>query len=274
MIYFNAFPNSESELVTVYLSQSCRAKKKVFDFDFGELAIKGRSSQGNVLTKYPVRKISQKSVGSSTLGGRKIWIDETVGRLNVDERGRFLGEFDGEDQILVIYKDGSYKLTDFELTNRYEMNKVALVKKLTDETVVTALHYEGKNKTYFVKRFQIETSTKDKTFLFISDTPGSKLVHVSVDNKVFVEYKVLLKNKAKDTVHLDLADFIEVKGWRALGNRLDRRKVSAIKAIENPNPSVEEELTTTNGNVEGLKTGDQVEWSGEDLNNGQGNLFK
>lgn len=275
LIYFNAFPNSESELVTVYLSQSCRAKKKIFDFDFAELAIKGRSSQGNVLTKYPVRKISQKSVGRSTLGGRKIWIDETVGRLNVDERGRFLGEFDGDDQILVIHKDGSYKLTDFELTNRYEMNKIALVEKLTEDTVITALHLDGKNKTYFVKRFQIETTTQDKTFGFISDAPGSKLIHVSVEKDVFIEYKVQLKNKAKDLVQLNLTDFIEVKGWRALGNRLDRRKVSAIKPIENPNPSAEEESTppSSNGNEETLKTGDQVEWSGEDLDKGQGNLF-
>ncbi|MEL6134270.1 MAG: DNA gyrase/topoisomerase IV subunit A, partial [Bacteroidota bacterium] len=140
LLYFEVHPNSEAEIVTVYLTQNCRAKIKVFDFDFADLSIKGRNSLGNVLTKYPVRRITQKKVGSSTLGGRKLWIDETIGRLNIDKRGRYLGEFDTNDTLLVVYKDGAYELTNFELTNRYEMNKILHLLKFKPETVISAVH--------------------------------------------------------------------------------------------------------------------------------------
>ena len=112
------------------------------------------------------------------LGGRKIWYDAIVGRLNVEERGQYLGEFDTEDAIMVIYKDGSYELTNFELTNRYDPAKVLIMEMFKPETVITAVHYDGKSKEYYVKRFQIETTTLDKSFSFISDAPNSKLAVV------------------------------------------------------------------------------------------------
>ena len=265
LLYFEVHPNSEAEVVTVSLTQSCRAKIKVFDFDFGELAIKGRASQGNVLTKYPVRKIVQKSVGASTLGGRKIWYDDTVGRLNVDERGKYLGKFDTDDQVLVIYKDGSYELTDFELTNRYDISKVVLVDKLTEDTVITAVHYDGNQKDYYVKRFQIETSTLDKKFSFINDTSGSKLIMASTDAEPHVKFKAGNKASNKEEVVLNLAEFIDVKGWKAMGNKLDRRKVSSVKEIKPP---------VKDKDKDSLSTGDQVEWSKDELaDNGQGALF-
>lgn len=263
LLYFEAHYNSEAEVVTVNLTQSCRAKKKEFDFDFADLAIKGRSSQGNVLTKYPIRKVTQKSVGSSTLGGRKIWYDETVGRLNVNERGDYLGEFDTDDHILVIYKDGSYELTDFELTNRYDINKVYLVTKLTEDVVITAVHYDGSQKDYYVKRFQIETSTVGKTFSFISDSANSKLVYASILPEPHIKYSAELKGRKKEPMEVNLAEFIDVKGWKALGNKLDRRKVSAIKELK-----VEQKVKET------LKSGDQVEWKGDDVQGDeQGALF-
>jgi topoisomerase-4 subunit A len=270
LLYFEAHYNSEEEVVTVSLSQNCRAKNKVFDYDFGELAIKGRSSQGNVLTKYPIRKIVQKSVGSSTLGGRKIWYDDAAGRLNVNERGRYLGQFDTEDTVLVLYKDGQYELTNFELTNRYDVKKVIWVEKFDPETVITAVHYEGKQKDYYVKRFNIETSTIDKKFKFISDESGSKLVVATTHPKPEIGFKVTTPGKrTKENVKLELSSFIDVKGWRALGNKLDRRKVSSVEEL-----TPKETKTAKKQSNEKLKTGDKVEWSGEEVDSDkQGSLF-
>jgi len=263
VLYFTVHPNSEEEVVSIYLTQNCRAKIKQFDFDFGELAIKGRSSQGNVLTKYPIRKIEQKAIGSATLGGMKIWLDDTVGRLNTDERGILLGEFDTEDRILVVYLNGTYELTDFELTNRYEMKKIAFVEKFDPNKVLTAIHLEGKNKAYYVKRFQIETTTIDKPFTFISESEGSKLILVTSAPHPHITYTVIKgKNKEKEQVTLNLAEFIDVKGWRANGNKLDRRKITSIKQVASP------ELP------DDLKSGDQVAWGKEGIKKiDQGKLF-
>ncbi|WNJ21476.1 DNA gyrase/topoisomerase IV subunit A [Pontibacter sp. G13] len=267
LIYFTAHENSEAEVVTVYLTQNCRAKNKVFDFDFSELAIKGRSSQGNVLTKYPIRRIAQKSVGASTQGGLKIWYDETVGRLNVDGRGQFLGEFEGEDSVMVIHKDGSYELLDYELTHRFDLNKTVLVSKFNPEQVITAVHYDGESKQYYVKRFTVETTTRNKPFLFISEADNSKLVLASVEPNVHIQYFATIKGTQKEEVQLNLSEFIGVKGWRATGNKLDKRKVTRIKQIEVEMPAE---------NQGSLQTGDSVEWSGDDVNtdSAQTDLFE
>ncbi len=255
LLYFEAHQNSEAEVITVKLSQGCRAKKKVFDFDFGEQAIKGRSSQGNVLTKYPIQSIKQKSVGSSTLGGRKIWYDETVGRLNVQERGDYLGEFDTEDRILVLFKNGSYELTDFELTNRYDFAKIAHIAKLTDDLVVTVLHYDGERKDYFVKRFNIETTSLGENFSYISEASGSKPIVISIQDDTYVRFtETRGKTKQKEEVTLNLADFIDVKGWKALGNKLSRYPVSRIKEVE-----------AKKAETDVINIGDTVEWGEDEL---------
>ena len=265
LLYFNVHQNSESEVVTVHLTQNCRAKNKVFDFDFATLAIKGRSSKGNVLTKYPVRKVVHTALGSSTLGGIKLWLDETVGRLNQEERGRYLGEFDTGDQILVVHKEGSYELTDFELTNRFDMPKLAILEKFDPEMVISAIHYDGKNDSHYVKRFHIETSSPNKRFLFISENKGSKLILTTIHASPVVSYEITNRQKEKETIETNLAEFIEIKGWKAMGNKLDRRKVSKIKELSPISPKTD---------VENLKVGDQVEWSEEDLKGDQqGELF-
>ncbi|MEZ4826014.1 MAG: DNA gyrase/topoisomerase IV subunit A [Bacteroidia bacterium] len=271
LLYFEAHPNSESEVVTVQLTPNCRAKIKTFDFNFGELAIKGRSSQGNVLTKYPIRKITQKEIGAATLGGRKIWYDETVGRLNVDGRGEYLGEFDTDDAVMVIFKDGSYELTNFELTNRYDLNKTQILEKYDPSTVITTVYFEPKQKDYYVKRFQIETTTLDKKFIFISEDSGSKMLFVSTHPSPRIKYFTQgQKGNAKEETEVNLAEFIDVKGWKAMGNKLDRRKVTGIKEL----PPLEQEEDETDAHDTGpLKTGDQIEWTKDDLNNQQGKLF-
>lgn len=145
--YFSANPNSESEVINIQLHPNAKAKIKIFDFDFGELAVKGRSSMGNTVTKYALRKAVQKERGTSTLGGRKIWLDETVGRLNIDSRGRYLGEFDTGDNIIVVYKDGNYELTNFELSNRFEMRDVMMVEKFNENDVISAAYWDNAQKT-------------------------------------------------------------------------------------------------------------------------------
>ncbi len=253
LIYFNHHNNSEGEIITVHLSPNCRAKIKTFDFDFGELAIKGRNSQGNVLTKYPIKKIEQKAIGAATLGGRKIWYDPNTGRLNTDERGNYLGEFDTEDNILAIYKDGTYEMTSFDLINRYDPQKVSHVVKYDPDLVISTVYYDGQHKDYYVKRFRVETTSLDKKFLFISDAARSKLNVVSIQPKPVIQYTVPKKGKEKEKLTLDLSEFIDVKGWKALGNKLDRRKVSTVK------------LLTTNPTDNKIKKGSNIEWSGEDV---------
>ena len=179
VLYFTANPNGEAELVTLYLTSGAKARVKVFDFNFVDIDIKGRAAGGNIVTKYPVRKIQLKMEGKSTLGGLDIWYDESVGRLNRDERGRLLGNFQAEDKILVIYNTGEYELTSFDMTNRYEPNKVTMLEKFEPDGVVGAVHMDGESGVYYVKRFWIETSTIDKKFLFINESKGSKLVAVT-----------------------------------------------------------------------------------------------
>lgn len=232
ILYLTANPNSESEVVTFTLAPTATARIKLFDFDFAELMIKGKGSQGNIVTKHPVKKIVQKSVGDSTLGGREIYYDEVIGRLNTESRGRYLGSFNTDDTILVIYKDGSYEMTSFELSNHYDVNNIEVLQKFDPERVVSAIHYDGENKNYYVKRFKVETSTVGKRFSFISEAKGSKLVALSTIAEPQVELKVQRDKKSdKETERLLLSAFIDVKGWKAMGNKLSYYKVHGVQLI-------------------------------------------
>ena len=229
VIYFTANPNGQAELVTVYLTAGARTRIKVFDFNFAELEVKGRSAGGNIATRYPVRKVQLKMEGKSTLGGVDIWYDDAVGRLNRDERGELLGNFQSEDKILVIYKTGEYELTTFELTNRYESNKVLLITKLEPDSVVSAVHYDGSNKTWYVKRFRIETATPDKRFLFISEEKGSKLLMATTVTQPQIEVHYTEKgSRQRKTATYDMDMLIDVKGWKAMGNKLSAHLVKKV----------------------------------------------
>lgn len=231
--YLTANPNSESEVVSITLAPTAPARNKVFDYDFAELMIKGKGSQGNVVTKYPVKKIVQKSLGDSTLGGRDIYYDEVIGRLNTESRGRYLGSFNTEDTILVIYKDGSYELTSFDLTNHYEVATIELLQKFEPERVISAVHYDGETKNTYVKRFKIETTTVGKRFLFISESKNSKLLAVSTQPEPQVKIKFQRDKKSeKETETLLLHAFIEVKGWKATGNKLNYYKIFELSLLQ------------------------------------------
>lgn len=263
VLYFAARPNGESETVTVFLSQGARARKKVFDYDFGELDIKGRGAKGNIVTKYSVRKVEPKEVGSSTIGGMQIWLDKDTGRLNTDERGTLLGEFDTGDTILVIYKDGTYEQTNYDLVNRYEMNQIVHIGKFDPESVISVVYLDGERQKYMVKRFQVETSSLDQRFPFITEHPKSKLILAVVADHVKVRYtekKGKGREETEETVQLE--EFIDVKGWRAVGNQLGEK--SAIKKIkleeatnEKPRKQENKEEGAPDG---GLHSGDSIEW--------------
>ncbi|QNF35040.1 DNA gyrase/topoisomerase IV subunit A [Adhaeribacter swui] len=227
--YLTANPNSESEVVNITLTPASTARVKSFDFDFAELMIKGKGSMGNMVTKYPVKKIVQKSRGESTLGGREIYYDEVIGRLNTESRGRYLGSFNTDDTILVIYKDGSYEQTTFELTNHYDVANIEIIQKFDPEGVISAVHYDGENKNTYVKRFKIETSTIGKKFVFISENKGSKLLTVSAHPEPQVEIKFQRDKKSEKEVEtILLSAFIDVKGWKATGNRLNYFKIFSV----------------------------------------------
>ncbi len=239
--YLSANPNGEAEVVTVKLSSSSRARTKVFDFDFADIEIKGRGAGGNILTKYTVRKIEFKSEGLSTLTGLDIWYDSAVGRLNKDGRGQLVGNFNGEDKILVIYKEGSYELTSYEVTNRYEAEKVQLLTKFDAKTVISVVHYDGAVKNYYIKRFRIETTTTDKKFVFISEARGSKLVLVSTHPAPELEVEFIRgKGRDKEKEIQEVNGLIDVKGWKAAGNKLSPYQVKKIKLIE---PELEKKQT-------------------------------
>src|SRR5690606_31522638 len=257
IIYFSSNDNGEAETINVSLTAQSKAKIKNFDFDFSRISIKNRSAMGNILTKYAVRKIVFKSAGVSTLGGVDIWFDNVIGRLNRDERGRFLGNFGPTDQILVIYKDGTYELTNFDLTNHYEPSLVVTIGKFAPDLLVTALDCDGAQITHYIKRFMIETSTADKKSLFSSDARGSKLVLASLDTRPRLQLTLQKAPREPMVTEEYLAeDMVEVRGWRALGN-----KIAAVKLKEGiwlePLPEEEKNETQEPPPVEGDEEPDQ-----------------
>ncbi len=230
--YVSGNPNGEAEIVEVKLSQSSTARKKVFEFDFAELEIKGRGARGNTITKYPIRKVDFLQAGSSTLSKLDLWYDADSGRLNKDKRGRYLGKFDADDQLIAFMRNGSYKITSYDLTNRYEPEKTLWVEKFNPAKPISAIYVDGDSKQYMVKRFLVETSTADKEFGFISETIGSRLVVATTSEAPEVELEVVKgKDKEKSTEVINLEDVIDVKGWKALGNKLSQYKVTKVTLI-------------------------------------------
>ncbi|WP_454804007.1 DNA gyrase/topoisomerase IV subunit A [Mucilaginibacter phyllosphaerae] len=231
MLYFTANPNGEAEIVTVQLKPHAKLKKLNFDEDFAALAIKGRNSIGNMVTKYPVKKVVLKSKGISTLAGRKIWYDDILKRLNADSRGKYLGEFDGDDRILTVMPNGTYELTSFDLNNHFD-DKMIVIEKYDPAKVFAVVHYDGKSKNYMVKRFVFENTVIGKQTSIISDESGSKLVIISGAAQPIVKVEQL-KGKAliPEEVDLNLTDLIDVKGMKAMGNRLSVHQIKTVELL-------------------------------------------
>ena len=258
VLYLTANPNGEAEIVTIYLTQGAKARVKVFDFDFAEIEIKGRGAGGNILTKYPVRKIQLKMEGKSTLGGLNIYYDVVIGRLNTDQRGKLIGNFLGDDKILVCYKNGDYELTSFELTNRYEPGDVVLIEKFDPQKVISAIYYDGATKTYFVKRFLIETTTINKRFNFITDHKQSYLKVVSTEGQPQVSV-TLIKGKEEEVMEYDLDMLIDVKGWKAIGNKLSTYPVKEISLVQSEKVSAVESDSEEDDSPEVSDSDEQLE---------------
>jgi topoisomerase-4 subunit A len=230
ILYFSANPSGEAEIVAVTLSPLSHARKLSFDFDFSTLAIKGRSVQGNILSKYLVKTIKLKQKGVSTLGGIDIWFDWAIGRLNVNEHGTYLGNFSGEDLILSVYKDGNYELTNFDLSNHFDYEQLLLIVKFRADRAISCVYFEGKAKQNYLKRFLIETQTLNKKFLFISEEKGSYVVFVS-DQKEPKVNLVVGKGKNTSEEELVLSELIEVKGWKSIGNKFTTKDLVKIELI-------------------------------------------
>jgi topoisomerase IV subunit A len=230
VLYLTVNPNGESEIVTIALSPTCPARIKVYDYDFSQLEIKGRGSQGNKLTDYPVKQVRQKEQGKSTIGAQKIWFDDITGRLNTQERGRSLGQFDTGDCILVIYHDGSYEQTDYDLSQRFEVKDIKSLVKWHPDLVVNAVHYDGNKGWTMVKRFKIETTKIREKYSYLTDHPKSKLLYASLDENPRVEYTIKLKGKAMKG-EVELGNFMDVKGYKAVGNKLSDVLLTSIKEV-------------------------------------------
>lgn len=237
-LYFSANPNGEAETVTVLLKPNPRIRKNKMEINFSDLAIKGRDSKGNLVTKYAVKKVDLKEEGVSTLAPRRIWFDDTVRRLNADVRGTLLGSFKGDDKILTINTNGEVKLVSFDLGNRFD-DEYLVLEKWKPEQPITCIYYDGEKDIYFIKRFLLENTVNIQTFM-PSEHPKSFIENVIVANDATAEI-IFAKDKGKErdpeTINID--EFITVKGIKAIGNQFTKFKVKAIN-ITIPEP-VEEE---------------------------------
>jgi topoisomerase-4 subunit A len=224
------------------------------------MAIKGRSSLGNILTKYPVKKIVQRGLGKSTLGAKQVWMDQVSGRLNCDERGQFLGAFDTGDQILTLYKDGTYEVTDFDLSNRYDPESLIEIRKFDPTTILSTVYFDGHKGWTVVKRFVIETTSTSQRFPFITDHKNSRLYLITTHPDPEVEYKYRDVKKVVQHEIALISDLVDIKGWKALGNLLVKYPLDVINLTQD-----------TQEEQEKYQAGDTIDF---DLDARQGELFE
>lgn len=231
VLYFTANPNGEAELVTIYLRQSGSIKKLKFDLDFADQLIKGRAAKGNIVTKYAIRKIEFKEQGLSTLKPRKIWFDDTIQRLNVDERGELLGEFKKDDRLLIVNQKGIVKTVIPDLLLRFDDDMIVLEKWDPDKPL-SAIYWDGERELFYVKRFLIEHPDREE--LIITEHPDSYLEKIFTDYRPMAEV-VFVKKRGQDrqdNLEINLEEFIAIKGITALGNQLTKEKVLEINPLE------------------------------------------
>ena len=230
LLWFTVNHNGEAETVKIYFRQRAKLKKLIDEYDFSQLLIKGRASRGNLVSKNPIQKIQLKSKGVSTIGGKDIWFDEDIQRLNEDGRGLHLGQFNTGDHILAIFKDGTYYTTSFDLSNRYQ-GDLLKIEKLDVNKTYTALYYDKGVDSFYVKRFSFDVS--DNTAVsFISDTKGSYLVEISDDKHPQFEITFGGKHAHREQENVDAEEFIGKKGVQAKGKKVSAMDVKAVKFIE------------------------------------------
>ena len=283
-LYFTANPNGEAELVTIYLRQTGSIKKLKFDLDFADQLVRGRNSKGNIVTKYSIRKIELKEKGLSTLKPRKVWFDETVQRLNVDERGELLGEFKKDDRLLIVNQKGVVKTLVPDIQLRFDDDMIVL-EKWEPQKPLSAIYWEGEKELFYVKRFLVEHPEREE--IIITDHPNSYLEKIFTDHRPMAEI-VFTKKRGQErdeNLELNLEEFIAVKGITAMGNQLTKEKVLEINtmeplAYETPKPIKPEEMDVVVDEDEAQKNdGKSKDLDDDDSNDsktdeaGQGLLF-
>ena len=262
VLYFTANPNGEAEVIKITFEPSVHKKKLFIDKDFSELLIKGKNAKGYLLTKYPVHRISLKSHGHSTLGGRKIWFDPDINRLNYDEHGQFLGEFHDDDQILVILKNGEFYLTNFDVSNHYE-NNILRIEKYQPDKVWTVVLYDADQQGYpYLKRFVVEASKRKQNFL--GENANSQLIILT--DTVYPLIKVVFggNDAYREPMEIDAEQFIAVKGFKAKGKRISTWTIGSIEELEPqrfPEPEETEEEAEETEEAEITDEGDEPETS-------------
>ena len=243
ILWFTANGNGEAETVKIYLRPRPKLKKLVDEYDFSKLAIKGRASRGNLVSKNPVQRIMLKSKGVSTIGGKDLWFDEDINRLNEDSRGRYLGQFNSGDHILAVFSDGTYYTTSFDLSNRYQ-GEILLLEKFEAGKTFTAIYYDGQQKCFYVKRFSFEIS--DNTPIsFISAGKGSYLVEISQDKHPQIEITFGGKHAHRSPETVDAEEFIGKKGIQAKGKKVSQYEVAEARfgePVHRPEDDIEEEM--------------------------------
>ncbi|MGB0166639.1 MAG: DNA gyrase/topoisomerase IV subunit A, partial [Luteibaculum sp.] len=249
VLYFTANPNGEAEILNVLLRPRPHLKKLRLEVNLGELAVKGRGSKGNILTKHLISKISQKESLGSTLDAREIWWDESVKRLNDQERGKSLGKFRGRDKILVVYKAGYYKLYEPSLETHFDEG-ILFLEKYDPEKVATVVYYDGKREKTYIKRFELEENDRENTV--ISEEDNSEMLLFSFDREPKITMHFDKRSGAKTESEEVLAhEFIAVKGMKALGNQLSAYKIKSLEVEDTyQEPEEEEEIESTSGQEE------------------------
>ena len=223
-LYITANPNSEAEMVSIDLDLRSKARIKNLKYDFSTLDIKNKTSKGNILTKYIIKKISQISKGESTLGGKDLWIDESVGKLNYESRGRFLGKFDSSDTLLCVKIDGSYSIVTIDLNQRFKLDDILVLDKFNPKSILSCMYYDSLAKTNYIKRFNIETSTLDKEFYFMGEGNSAKLLLITLHEGAIFKFNYHSATGQKKTKEIKVDDFVTVKGWKSIGNKIPPHK--------------------------------------------------
>src|ERR1017187_2915822 len=230
--YLSVNPNGEAETVKIILSPVCKARIKELEFSFETLEIRSRNSVGNQVTKYPIRTVKMLEKGKSTLDKRRLWFDDTFGRLNTESKGIFLGNFDGDDKILVIYKDGNYEITGQEITQRFDADSIELIEKFDPEKIITAVYFDNEKLQYNVKRFKIETNTLNTKFLFIKEGEGNRLLKVTTAAEPLLAMQSGRGSQVR-RAKIKLKRVVDVMGWRAIGAKLtDYSKSDQMEWVE------------------------------------------
>ncbi|MBN2175033.1 MAG: DNA gyrase/topoisomerase IV subunit A [Bacteroidales bacterium] len=234
VLYFSANPNGEAEVVKVFLSPKPKLRKLSFEYDFSQLDIKGKGSQGNIISRHAIRNIVKREEGVSTLGARDIWYDDTVKRLNTEERGKYIGAFKSDDKILTIQKSGYYKLMNYDLSNHFEEDMI-IIEKLDPRKIITPVYFDAAQEFFYIKRFQVEAENNlNKKIDFIGDQEGNYLIAQSLDFrpqlKIFFD-KEKNEKEIPDLV-INVEEFIGVKGVKAKGKRITTKAISKVEFIE------------------------------------------